>query len=79
MYYIVKVISFQDHNDNKLYTYHLDIDTAMDTNNGTILVVNYSLKKIDSNNYIIVLHGYATDARGGSVGISLIKEFQKVN
>ena len=44
MYYIVKVVTFQNDKDSRLYIYQLDTDTVIGTNEGATKVANFSLK-----------------------------------
>jgi hypothetical protein len=51
----------------------------MGTNKGTAFTVDFSLRKIVSEDSFIILYSYAIDARGEDVGIGLVEELQKVN
>ena len=65
MHHIVKVLTFWDADKNCLCVYQLDTDAVLGTNKGATEAVNYSLEKIDTNNFKVLLYGTATDAGGG--------------
>ena len=68
MCHMEKVLRFWEKDKNFLCAHKLDADSVLGSNKGVDEAVNHSLKKLDTNDSKVILHGTSADAGGGVVG-----------
>ena len=77
--HFVKIVSYWNNEVNKVSKYLLDCEASGGTSKNCADAINYSLTRLDDEEFVALLSGQCTDAGGGGVGQSLFAELKIVN